>query len=97
MIIWCSLEFFTFSKEPCSYPGGSRYDPFAFACATSPVCSLAEIIYGGPSLVKTIFEDTIPGINDTNKTKINFPSHFLFFVHLAFYQGNNSYSHHLRC
>jgi hypothetical protein len=71
MMIWCSLESFTFSEEPCSYPGGNRYDPLAFACATSPVCSLAEIIYGGLSLVKTIFEDILPYIKDTNKGKLS--------------------------
>ena len=93
-MIWCSLESFTFSEEPCSYPGGNRYDPLAFACATSPVCSLAEIIYGGPSQVKIIFEDAVPDIKDT---KVNFPSNFLFFVHPAFYQENNNYTHLLRC
>ena len=73
MMIWCSLESFTFSEEPCSYPGGNRYGPLAFACATSPVCSLAEIISGGPWLVKTIFEDTVPGIKDGNISGANQP------------------------
>jgi len=71
MIIWCILESLTFSKELCSYSSGSTYDPFTFACATSPVCSLAEVIYGGPSQVKTIFEDTVRDIKDTNKGKLS--------------------------